>query len=256
MPLTTLQWNVGGCRFRTAQHDPRNPASYQHEDSARVAEQIRACGADVVTLQELHVDDQRSQGAEIAAALGWPPPQVDAYDQSHLDPTQRLSQAVLSRSPMHRVSFTFFPNLHLTMTAPDGQRWETHDKGASRVVVELPDGPLEVQTCHALPAQKFGVPRTDRRAIDLYVAMSTTMHPDAARSLIALDANVDDASLREVFPLLFDAGMQEVLQESPTTPKGRRYDHVLFRGIELLESRVLDDALTDHYPLVTRFAVG
>ena len=47
----------------------------------------------------------------------------------------------------------------------------------------------------------------------------------------------------------------EVIQEDPTTPKGKRLDHLLYTGIENLTSRVSRNVRTDHYPIIAEFQI-
>jgi endonuclease/exonuclease/phosphatase (EEP) superfamily protein YafD len=71
--------------------------------------------------------------------------------------------------------------------------------------------------------------------------------------LIQGDFNVDTESLQAIFPTLFENGYKEVLQSEPTTPKHHRYDHVMYRSLELREYRTLSSVGTDHYPIVLTF---
>jgi endonuclease/exonuclease/phosphatase (EEP) superfamily protein YafD len=47
--------------------------------------------------------------------------------------------------------------------------------------------------------------------------------------------------------------MNELGIDKPTTPNGSYYDHIIFKGVKLIESHVLSNVLTDHYPVVATF---
>lgn len=78
---------------------------------------------------------------------------------------------------------------------------------------------------------------------------------DAPLLLLQGDFNMDGVRLAEFLPDLFVGGLEELSLDQPTTPKGRRYDHVVYRGLKLKEVRIIDTALTDHYPVCTTFEV-
>jgi endonuclease/exonuclease/phosphatase (EEP) superfamily protein YafD len=43
--------------------------------------------------------------------------------------------------------------------------------------------------------------------------------------------------------------------DEPTTPGGRRLDHILFRGLAFKSKRLVSGVRTDHYPVIATFEV-
>jgi hypothetical protein len=58
--------------------------------------------------------------------------------------------------------------------------------------------------------------------------------------------------LRQLFARV---GLAEVAIDEPTTPAGRRNDHILYRGLALKSKRIVSGVRTDHYPVIATFEV-
>lgn len=255
MKMTTLQWNIGGGHARASQSDPTDFLSYVHanENLEMIANVILEAKPDVVTLQETHADGSRVQAEVLAKMVGLNYWVNDVNDDSHLEKGQKLGQAILSRFPIIERTFHFLLNPKLEMTAPMGEQWQSHDKGVTTVVIDVHGVFVELKTIHTFPYKKFGEDpltqtepvRSSRESID------RLLQSNAEHLLIQGDFNYDGKSLRPFLPRLFEVGVEEVIQDEPTTPKGRRYDHILFRGMDMVSSSVVQDVLTDHYPIVS-----
>lgn len=256
MEIKTLQWNIGAARLRDQDANPTAFDSYARgrEDIHVIADVIKEQAPDLVTLQETHADSSRVQAQALSELTGLNYWVNDEYDDSHLKHGQRLGQAVLSHFPIVSHRFDFFINPKLEMTAPDGKtRWQMHNKGVTTVTFDMEGRKLELKTLHVFPYRKFGSdPLSDEPLVKASrESISGRLKSVAEHLLIQGDFNYDGESLRSFLPRLFESGMEEVLQTEPTTPKGRRYDHVLYRGMKILSSRVLKDVLTDHYPIIS-----
>jgi endonuclease/exonuclease/phosphatase (EEP) superfamily protein YafD len=46
-----------------------------------------------------------------------------------------------------------------------------------------------------------------------------------------------------------------LIPDEPTTPGGRRLDHILYRGLALKSKRIVSGVRTDHYPVIATFEV-
>ena len=78
---------------------------------------------------------------------------------------------------------------------------------------------------------------------------------DCPKLLLQGDFNIDTPSLRPFLPKLFADKMKQVILKTPTTPKGKWYDHILYKGFHHLQSYVITDVLTDHFPIYSEFEV-
>ncbi len=239
--------------MRKPESDPADPLSYSEPGLDKILEILRAHPADIITFQEAHTNSKAGQIGEIARALGCEFVN-DAYDRSHLAPGESLSQGIISRFRMTEHHFELFLNPNLETIGPRGERWLSHDKGATSSVLELGnDLRLNVKTCHSVPLRKFRADPLSEKLKELREDMAKKLRPEGEHFLLQGDLNFDDYSLKPFLPGLFEAGTEEVIQNEPTTPKGRRYDHILYRGIKHIRSLVLADALTDHFPIYSEF---
>ena len=83
---------------------------------------------------------------------------------------------------------------------------------------------------------------------------ASSCRPDKA--LIQGDFNIDRPGVQPYLRQLFArAGLAEVAIDDPTTPGGRRYDHILYRGLALKSKRIVPGVRTDHYPVIATFEV-
>jgi len=254
-----MQWNIGGGRVRNTDADSQAYSSYANGEERLeiIAETIKATQADLVTLQETHADRIRIQANLLAERTDLSYWVHDVYDESHLKKGQGLGQAVLSRFPILSHRFEFFENPKLEMTAPTGEHWKMHNKGTTTVELDLGEAHLELKTLHVFPYRKFGSdPCSDEPRVKVSrESIEDKLHSNARLLLIQGDFNYDGESLKLFLPGLFEAGIQEILQQEPTTPKGRHYDHALYRGFEIISSHTLTNVLTDHYPIVSTFRI-
>lgn len=256
MLLKTLQWNIGGGKIRKKEDDPNNIFSYSNDSLDSIIQVINKFSPDIVTLQESHTDENINQAQTIADALGLKFVANNIYDKSHLEEGQGLSQAIISRYPIADATFSFFQNPKLKMTGPRGEEWVSHEKGVTRCMTILPgDVILNIQTSHSLPFRKFGADPLGKEMEFVRNDMSEKLEPKTECYLYQGDLNYDNPSAKDFLKGLFQKGVGEVVLDIPTTPKGRWYDHVLFRNLQHKKSVVITDVLTDHYPIYSEFEI-
>jgi len=253
MSLRTLQWNIGGGFIRSEGSDASDPLSYSHDGMDAIVYTIKTHNPEIITLQEVHSDDDRDQAEEIAAALGMDYVVSDVYAPSHLKDCQGLGQAICSRFPISWHTFRLFYNPRLETVGPRGEHWESADKGITSCHLTIQNIALNIKTCHSFPYRRFKMDPHDPVFQPLRDDMEKQLRPDMPSALIQGDLNYDDHSLRALYPRLFTEGVEEVVLNTPTTPKGRKYDHVLYRGFRLTNTLVDSSVLTDHFPVVCDF---
>lgn len=252
MQLRTVQWNIGGSHIREPGADPTVPDSYVHADPSYIADTLAQYRPDIVTLQETHADDAGSQARIISEKLGLPYVINDSYDNSHIDISQKLCQSIVSRFPISEHMFSFFLNPHFRKVMEDGSEWVSHDKGVSTAVLDIGGAELVLQTLHLIPFRKFDVDILDKAARD--VAESVAMRIEKTKSPYLLQGDFNYHDIPAFLPDIFEHGLHEAGGHAPTTPKGRIYDHVFFRGLTPVADPLVDsNVLTDHYPVVSEF---
>jgi len=110
-----------------------------------IVETLRRVDADIVGLQEVWEDDERSQAAELAAALGFTEP---VYAANLERDGARSGNAVLSRWPIGRSEVRTLPR----EARGRGDATFTDDEGEERLVVlaeiDGPRGPIQIFCAH------------------------------------------------------------------------------------------------------------
>ncbi|MBT3413026.1 MAG: hypothetical protein HOJ15_00135 [Candidatus Jacksonbacteria bacterium] len=255
MTVKTLQWNIGGAKTRNESAAPAEASSYSIDNLDYIIAIIKESAADIVTLQETHAQKENIQAEEIAKQLGYFYIN-DVYAESHLEKDSKLGQSIISKFPLENHSFELFKNPQLELTRPDGEIWESHDKGISSCEAKISDSvTLGIQTAHMVPFRKFDVDPLSDELQEIREDIQSKINIKLRNSLFQGDFNINDRSLKEFLPNIFKAGYKEVLLDEPTTPKGRFYDHVVYKNIQHLSSKVLSSAFTDHFPVYSEFKV-
>lgn len=256
MRIKTVQWNIGGGCIREVGSDAAVAESYSEDGLGHIVAILKQLTPDIVTLQEVHSDEAEDQAEEVAREVGYPYVVHDSYDMSHVRSGKKLGQAILSRFPISRHQFTFFHNPQYKLQRENGEVWTSHNKGVTSCLLEVQGVGLFTQTLHLFPFRKFGVDLHDPAASRVIDDISSKIATSAPVALLQGDFNINESELRHLFPKVFTKTMQEVVQETPTTPRGRRYAHILFRGLQLVESKVITDVLTDHFLVYSEFELN
>lgn len=247
MHMRVLQWNIGSGYTRSFEDDPRASSSYRSIDLASLKDVFDEVRPDLVTLQEAHRDAAESQSEQLATHVALPFIREDGY-------APYTSQSILSAHPII---------LHQTIPLPhpipepeivDGKPWIARNMIVTRCRLALPRGFLDICTTHLPSFTKLGVEWTDPRLDAVRERLAEALMPNGDVPLLIMgDFNIDSATLAPLFPSLFAAGVKEVIQEAPTTPKGRALDHLLYKGLDPGFASVITDVRTDHFPLFASF---
>jgi endonuclease/exonuclease/phosphatase (EEP) superfamily protein YafD len=251
MEFKAVQWNIGGGKIRpeNAESDPTLIASYNEDGIGHIVSFLKEIGPDIITLQEAHI----GQAKIIADQLGYSYCVDDEYSDSHLAENDRLCHAVISRFPIENHRFELFINPHYRAVGEDGTDWISHDKGITTCSIALEASKkLVLQTLHLVPFRRFGVDALGEEAAAVRADIVKKIDRESPVFLLQGDFNYDEESLTEFLPL-FNTQTKEVLTTAPTTPKGRRYDHIMYRGLLVKAHAVRPEVLTDHYPIVALF---
>lgn len=251
--LTAVQWNIGGALIRDPDSNPIEPSSYTLENLDYIVGTLKSVNADVITLQETHCTPEESQAEAIAERLGFNYWINDGYDESHLNPTYKLSQSIISRHKIDEPAFDIFYNPKFT-TIWDGQEVVSHAKGLTSCKMTTADKTVAILTLHAMPFRVFNVDPLSEETKEVREDMQRKiLAKQAGTYILQGDFNYDGTSIFELLPELALTGAVEAPKEKPTTPRGKNYDHVVFNNLHLVSSQVIDTVLTDHYPIISTF---
>lgn len=252
MNLKTLTWNIGGGKIISHEADPTKLASYAEDGLSHIVDILKEQDADIITLQETHKNDSEDMVQNIAEVLGHKYFFHDSTSPSHIDADFRLGHAIISRYPLHNHYFELFKNPHLEVVWEDGSIARSFDKGFTSATVEIEDTSLGITTTHLVPFRRFGIDPKSEQGKSILLTVEQAIQPLSAPWIIQGDFNINEETITSYFPTIFK-NMDEIELKEPTTPKGSRYDHIIFSGITLTEAKVLNNVLTDHYPVVTKF---
>ncbi len=256
MELTTLTWNIGGGKLLQDGADPLRIASPAENGLDVIARLLESERPGVITLQETQRKERHDQVELIAGSLGYEHYFHDSTSQSHIDTDCRLGHCVISKYPISQHRFGLFENPNAQVTREDGSTATTHDKGFSSCVVSIGDAQIEVTTLHLIPFSMFKIELESRTAQGILQDVAGKLLPTRDKALIQGDFNIDRPRVRPHLRQLFArAGLAEVAIDEPTTPGGRRYDHILYKGLALKSKRIVPGVRTDHYPVVATFEV-
>lgn len=251
MIIKSIEWNIGGGKIRDKDDDPVLEDSYKIDGFEYMVNLIKKYSPDVITLIETHANDKTIQAKEIASKLGYEYWVNDIYDHSHLEKGMGLGQAIISKFPINSHNFTFFYNPKFRIIRPNGEEWISHNKGLTSCNVKIGEKELQVMTLHLIPFRKFEIPLDNPEVVKVKDSISDLINIKSKYLLLQGDFNVDDKSLKNFLPKVM-LHADEVLLDLPTTPKGRRYDHVIYKGIKFIKSEVVE-TLTDHYLVYSEF---
>ena len=254
MLLKTIQWNIGGGKIRKPDDSAEGP--YSENGLEQIESVLKKYQPDLVFLQETHSDTRNTQTEIIAKSIGLPNLRNDTYDRSHLEDDQELGQAIISRWPISEHNFELFTNPHFQITGQNGEIWTSNNKGVSKCLINLGVGQeIQVATLHLIPFRRFGINPLEDQFETLRENISSLARPSKTTFLLQGDFNFNETSLEQFLPGLLNQNISEVLLDKPTTPKGRKYDHIIFRDIKHIKSEVITDVLTDHFPVYSEFEI-
>src|SRR5690606_1462459 len=149
-------------------------------------------------------------------------------------------------------TFELFLNPHFEAIWEDGSKALSHDKGVTSCTVDVNGVSLDIKTLHLIPFRRFNIDPHSNDAEAVLKDVQDKLINEGQNTLIQGDFNLDFSTLKFILPT-FMQNMEEVIRNQPTNPKGRKLDHVVFRGLNLESSATINEVLTDHYPVVTKF---
>ena len=138
----------------------------------------------------------------------------------------------------------------------NGIKISSKNGGLTACIIEYTDAKfVQVETFHMTPFHFFNVNLESEPAKKVLREVENLIGKSQLPTIVQADFNLDYPRLSRLLPEIFAAGIQEVSQETPTTPKGKRLDHFLYVGLNVVNSRVIRNVKTDHYPIITKLQV-
>ena len=255
MKIKTVTWNVGGAKLLQEDADHTLLASYSVEGIDKIVDWLRKESPDIITLQETQKNDENDQVATIAQKMGYEYFYHDSTSESHIDKGYSLGHAIISRYPLSDHETGFFNNPNVEVEWEDGSIAKSFDKGFSTCRASIGDVGLSLTTLHLIPFRRFNIEMDSELASTILDNIQESLSARTEKWIIQGDFNIDSNSLASYLPKLFSQGFSEVDISEPTTPKGHKYDHILYRHVNLLNYRIDPDVLTDHFPVIVELEI-
>lgn len=255
MQLKTVTWNIGGGKHLKEGEDPLLMASYSVDAISEIAEWLKLNNPDIITLQEVQGTETGNQVEDIAHLLGYEHYFFDAISSSHIDEGKSLGNGIISKYPIenHHNGAFLNPNLDAEL---QGRHLVSHDKGYSTCSIDFNGRLIRTTTLHLLPFRAFNIELESEVGQNILKSVSQAIGSPDSLLLIQGDFNIDSQRVKEKLPGLATEGLSEIQLEVATTPAGRKYDHILYKGFDLREMNIDAAVMTDHYPVMCQFHVN
>ena len=222
------------------------------ENLARVAELVRSTGADLVLLQEVDRNTQRSGPTDQPATLARLTGYSVAFGRTISFQGGDFGLALLSRWPIRRD--TLVP---LTVTAPPSRTVEGREqRGVLLAVVDAPGGPLAVLDTHLDHtgedlwrvqeiATVLGVARmAEKQGMPLLIGGDLNARPESA-----IHEQLRNAGFRDAWD---GCGTGDAMT-FPASAPDRRIDYLYVAGgVRCQSAQVLPSQASDHRPVLFR----
>jgi endonuclease/exonuclease/phosphatase family metal-dependent hydrolase len=250
--LTIVSWNIAGGRtMRSLDH-----FDYEEENLSYFADVLRAADPDIILLQEVHFNDERSVAKEIAALVGYKYVYEQPMSPSHIDDVYRLGMAVLSKRPLEPLETLEYPYPHFPLFFSDGRPAAVHHKGAQLLMADN----VMIANTQMLPLAVFGAHYEAGEGAVLAEKIQSALLDRLKRPVI-LGGDFNFNAPRVIYPHLYERlQLHEALPDTLTRPNKEGVkqtpDHILYsEGIALVSSRV-QEVQADHYLCIAEFALA
>jgi endonuclease/exonuclease/phosphatase family metal-dependent hydrolase len=246
--MRIVTWNING-GFGLISMNPR--AYTDRENLSYFVKQLKALNADIICLQEIHTNANRSQTQLIAEALGYPHTFETIASDSHIDPAYKLANAVISKQPFKDAKAVCLPRpefLQGLPLLPNGQRAEIHDKYMQVVKFEN----FTLANIHTLPLHVLGASydSDDGRIFAKEVEKVMLEHLSAP---LIFCGDFNYSGIQNLYPNLFDKlNLLDTLPDEPSVPNSNiRIDCVLIskNDFPFIDSSI-HPTMADHFPCV------
>lgn len=259
MELVGLQWNIQAARVRRPNDDPLSMDSYTGDRPAYIGKYLADTAADFITLQEVHANRERDQAQEIASYLGTSYVATDSYGQSFMNPDYDICQSIISKYPIvehayHKLEFE--PYTPVNLGALDGE-YLAKDTGLTVATLDVNGSPVNIITLHMQPFSLFNIDPYGPDAAELRSSLESILSGLAKPWIMQGDFNVNCRSISQFLGGVANrSDYVDLAQPQATIPAGHTIDHVACSGAGIVSNSVDATTLTDHYPVLTRFAIG
>lgn len=197
-------------------------------------EAISSCNPDVVSLAEVHLeDDSHSEMVQyLSEQLQLPYFDILGSDKSHLADNKILGNAVLSKYPIVKVDHFIVESPLIETIRPNGDHWVMHHKPAQTAFIQVANSVIGVTSLQYMPFHHFNRKMSEPEFTPQRQSLvdHLTQNRTSTVEIITGDFNNKDQGLTEAFPELFEHGFLEAIETKSTiTGIDQQLDHILYR---------------------------
>jgi endonuclease/exonuclease/phosphatase family metal-dependent hydrolase len=252
--IKILQWNIGGAIVRDKE-DPLTYTNnnkynfYKNDGLDQIIEVIKNASPDIIALQEVYT----GQTQHIAETLCYKFISEFIYQEStHLGRDGKFGQSIISKYPINYSEREIFTNLKVELLDKNRTDWEYHDKGVLRCCININSIDIEVFNVHLIPFRFYIHDLLSTELQELRKDITNKLKPKKEHTIILGDFNFKyNQTFSETFPELENQGVKEIALKAPTDPKGRSFDRLATKGLNVTHIEILSKVLTDHYPIIS-----
>jgi len=212
-------WNIGGGFVLS------NKNKYDIENLNYFIGELKATNADIICFQEVHYSNNNDQAKIIANHLGFEYSKTHPLADSHLKDDEKLSVSVISKYPIISSEFNLLPNPNIQFIWK-GKKVLSHDKGFLNVIIDYNGFDVEILSGHMVPFRKAGKDFLDDEFKKIRDEIERIILSKKIPKIICADMNFN-GDIKELIPAVFENNFSFILNNQPTTPKGRNYDKIV-----------------------------
>jgi endonuclease/exonuclease/phosphatase family metal-dependent hydrolase len=251
--MRVVTWNINGGYGLVS----TNPRKYtKTENLSFFLEHLNKLNADILCLQEVHTNPNRSPTKLIAETLGYSYTFETAASSSHIDPDYQLANAVLSKQPFKTTKAVRLPRpqfLSGLPLLPNGQRAEIHDKVLQVVEFET----FTLANTHTLPLHVLNA-SYDSEDGKRFAKEIEEVFLEHLKTPLVFCGDFNHKNIALLYPKLFsELELTDALPDEPSVPNPDvRIDYMLVsRNCFQVKSTTICQVLADHFPCLLELSV-
>ncbi len=242
-----VTWNINGGYGL----NPDNTHQFLgYENLDYFIHKLKQIDADIVCLQEVHVNTERSQAQEIAKTLDYSAVFESVASESHIDPRFQLANAILAKQDIDVTHSITLPQPQFPLELPilaSGERARIHDKVLQ--IVQINE--LMVSNTHLLPLHILGARWDNADGRNFATSIADVLKAEL-RTPLVLCGDFNFPNINDLMSdLIASFKLTDALPNEPSLPGfDLRIDYILASDELKVRSSEIFPCYTDHFPCV------
>jgi endonuclease/exonuclease/phosphatase family metal-dependent hydrolase len=237
--MRVATWNVGGGYVST-----NNNLEFNTENLDYFIDELEKVKPDITCFQEIHTSKRNDQPRIIANKLNTTYFKTASIASSHLKDGEELALSIVSNYPILYSKFHKLTNPNLKMIFK-GEEVTSHDKGFLEIRVLYQGETISVLSGHMVPYHNFGRNFTEDEFKQIRGEIESLITKTAMPTVICADMNFPN--IEQLIPKVFKKGYTSILDDEPTTPKGKKLDKIIISKDWIYTKTGIVKGIADHY---------